>query len=155
MEARTSVNLLDLLTPSEIGAFVSGDLIGKIDRENEEEKVVDTMRKLGSYEIVICKYYDFFRFGHFDLAIYYNFTDVAKFVDSCCTVDNKLLLLSEDDYHNTRNLITAELVTMDNLSAIVMRMVSKNIKKENIGRKRYYSGSIDDKLLDCYSISKQ
>ena len=34
-------------------------------------------------------------------------------------------------------------------------MVEKSLKKEENNRKRYYSDCIEDKLLDCYTISKQ
>ena len=44
---------------------------------------------------------------------------------------------------------------MDYLQKIVMRMVEKPIKKEEQSKKRFYSDCIEDKLLDCYTISKQ
>lgn len=34
-------------------------------------------------------------------------------------------------------------------------MVEKPIKKEEQSKKRFYSDCIEDKLLDCYTISKQ
>lgn len=36
-----------------------------------------------------------------------------------------------------------------------MRMVEKPPKKEDNSRKRFYSECVDDKILDCYTISKQ
>ncbi len=65
-----------------------------------------------------------------------------------------MLLFEENDYHNYRNMITADLVTEDNLQKIVMRMVEKTSRKEDQSKKRYYSDFIDDKILDCYTISK-
>ncbi len=52
-------------------------------------------------------------------------------------------------------MITADLVTEENLQKIVMKMVEKSSKKEDQCKKRYYSDYIDDKILDCYTISKQ
>lgn len=36
-----------------------------------------------------------------------------------------------------------------------MHMVEKPIKKEEQSKKRCYSDFIDDKLLQCYTVSKQ
>jgi predicted kinase len=52
-------------------------------------------------------------------------------------------------------MLTADFVTSDNLHKIVMRMVEKTMKKEEQTKKRYYSDYIEDKMLDCYTISKQ
>lgn len=64
-------------------------------------------------------------------------------------------MFSENDYHNYRNSITAEFVTLDYLQRVVMRMVEKAPKKEENSKKRFYSECIEDKFLDCYTISKQ
>ena len=58
------------------------------------------------------------------------------------------------DYHNYRNFITSELVTLDCLRRIVMNMVEKPRKREEQSKKRFYSDAIDDKLFDCYTVSK-
>ena len=47
------------------------------------------------------------------------------------------------------------MVTDDNLQKIVMKMVEKTVRREEQSKKRFYSDYIEDKLLDCYTISKQ
>ena len=115
----------------------------------------EIIKRINNCEITITKNTDFLRFCNFDIAIYYTFTDVIKFVESCFTVKDKLLMFSETDYHNYRNLITSEFVTPEYLQKIVMKMVEKPPRKEELSKKRFYSDCIEDKLLDCYTISKK
>ena len=82
-------------------------MISKTESDKQEDRVFEVIRRIGNCEITIAKITDFLRFGSFDIAIYYSFTDVTKFVESCFTVKDKLLLFSENDYHNQRNLITS------------------------------------------------
>ena len=90
------------------------------------------------------------------MVIHYSFTDVLKFVESSFTTKEKLLIFSENDYHNCRNFITSEFVTNEYLQKIVMKMVERSNKKgEDNNKKRFYSDCIEDKLLDCYTISKE
>ena len=115
----------------------------------------EVIRRINNSEITISKNTDFLRFCNFDIAIYFSFTDVIKFVESCFTVKDKLLIFSETDYHNNRNWITSEFVTPEYMQKVVMKMVEKPVKKEEHSKKRFYSDCIEDKLLDCYTISKQ
>jgi hypothetical protein len=64
-------------------------------------------------------------------------------------------MFSHNDYHNHRNTITSELVTPEYLQKVVMKMVEKPLKAPEHSKKRFYSDCIEDKLLDCYTISKQ
>lgn len=155
MESKTSVSLYDYLTPNEMNSFLTDDMINKIDCDKEEEKIFELIKRINNCEITITKNTDFLRFCNFDIAIYFSFTDVVKFVESCFTTKDKLLMFSETDYHNYRNAITSEFVTQEYLQKIVMRMVEKPLKKEENNKKRFYSDCIEDKLLDCYTISKQ
>ena len=41
------------------------------------------------------------------------------------------------------------------MQKVVMKMVEKPAKKEEHSKKRFYADCIEDKLLDCYTISKQ
>ena len=155
LESKTSLSLYDYLTPSEMNSFLTEEMLSKIDCDKEEEKIFELIKRINSCDITITKNTDFLRFCNFDIAIYYSFTDVIKFVESCFTTKDKLLMFSENDYYNFRNSITAEFVTQDYLQKIVMRMVEKPIRKEEQSKKRFYSDCIEDKLLDCYTISKQ
>ena len=155
MESKTSVSLYDYLTPNEMNSFLTDDMINKIDCDKEEEKIFELIKRINNCEITITKNTDFLRFCNFDIAIYFSFTDVVKFVESCFTTKDKLLMFSETDYHNYRNAITSEFVTQEYLQKVVMRMVEKPVKKEENNKKRFYSDCIEDKLLDCYTISKQ
>lgn len=87
------------------------------------------IKRIANCDITIAKNTDFLRFCNFDVAVYYSFTDVIKFVESSFTTKEKLLLFEENDYHNYRNSITAELVTDDNLQKIVMKMVEKTVRR--------------------------
>jgi len=155
MESKTSLSLYDYLNATEMNSFLVDDMMDKIDCDKEEEKVFEIIKKINNCEITITKNTDFLRFCNFDIAIYYSFTDVIKFVESCFTVKDKLLMFSETDYHNYRNQITSEFVTPEYLQKIVIKMVEKPPRKEEQNKKRFYSDCIEDKLLDCYTISKK
>ena len=155
LESKTSFSLYDHLTPNEMNSFLVEDMMDKVESEKDEEKVFEVIKKINNNDITITKNTDFLRFCNFDIAIYYSFTDVIKFVESCFTVKEKLLIFSETDFHNYRNWITSEFVTPEYLQKVVMKMVEKPIKKEENSKKRFYSDCIEDKLLDCYTISKQ
>ena len=150
LESKTSINLYDYLTPTEMNSFLTEDMMDRLEVDKEEEKIFELIKRINCCEITITKNTDFLRFCNFDIAIYYTFTDVIKFVESCFTTKDKLLMFSENDYHNYRNYITSEF-----LQKIVMRMVEKPVKREEQSKKRFFSDCIEDKLLDCYTISKQ
>jgi len=63
-----------------MNSFVAEDMLDRTEREKEEEKVFELMRRVNSCEITISKNTDFLRFCNFDLTIYYSFTDVLRFV---------------------------------------------------------------------------
>lgn len=138
-----------------MNSFMAEEMLANLERDKEEEKIFDLIKKINNCDITIAKNTDFLRFCNFDISIYYSFTDVIKFIESSFTTKEKLLLFEENDYHNYRNMITADLVTEENLQKIVMRMVEKSSKKEDQSKKRYYSDYIDDKIFESYTISKQ
>lgn len=107
MESKTSLSLYDYLNATEMNSFLVDDMMDKIECDKEEEKVFEIIKRINNCEITITKNTDFLRFCNFDIAIYYSFTDVIKFVESCFTVKDKLLMFSEVDYHNIRNSITS------------------------------------------------
>lgn len=39
LESKTSINLFDYLTPNELSSFVPEDMLNKLDKDREEEKV--------------------------------------------------------------------------------------------------------------------
>ena len=54
----------------------------------------EVIKRINNSEITITKNTDFLRFCNFDIAVYFGFTDVIKFVESCFTVRDKLLVFS-------------------------------------------------------------
>lgn len=39
LESKTSINLFDYLSPSEMSNFVADDMLNKLERDKEEEKI--------------------------------------------------------------------------------------------------------------------
>ena len=70
-------------------------------------------------------------------------------------LSHRLLMLVDDDYYVVRNNITSDHLTTTNLMKIVMKIMEKNKKVDSTVYKRYYSGYMEDRLLDCYSICKE
>jgi hypothetical protein len=89
------------------------------------------------------------------LVVFYNFTDGKKFVEYCPGTKNKLLLFDEDDYHNFRNSLTSDYLNDSTLQKHIVKIIEKVQKKDAQIKKRFYSDYIDDRMLNCYSISKQ
>ncbi len=87
--------------------------------------------------------------------MFYNFTDVKKFIEYCPNVKNKLLLFDEDDYHNCRNQMTADYLNNSTLQRHIIKVIEKQQKKDSLAKKRFYSDYIDDRMLTNYSVSKQ
>jgi len=73
---------------------VPEEMLNKVDKDKEEEKVFELIKRINSCDITISKNTDFLRFCNFDIAIYYTFTDVPKYVESCFITKEKLLLFS-------------------------------------------------------------
>lgn len=117
------MSLYDYLTPTEMNSFLVNDMMDKSGADREEAKVFEVVKRVNNCDITITKNTDFLRFCNFDIAIYYSFTDVVKFVESCFTTKEKLLMFSETDYHGYRNWITSELVTDEYLQKVVLKMV--------------------------------
>ena len=66
------------------------------------------------------------------------------------------MLLVDEDYYHLRNSLTSDFVTNDNLYKIAMKLMEKPKKREESGGlKRCYSQHINDKILDCFSVSKE
>lgn len=104
---------------------------------------------------MISTYSDILKFENFDLVVFYSFADVRKFVECCPNVKNKLLLFDEDDYHNCRNLMTADYLNNSILQKHIVKIIEKQQKKDSLVKKRFYSDYIDDRMLTNYSVSKQ
>ena len=104
---------------------------------------------------MISTYSDILKFENFDLVVFYNFTDVKKFVECCPNAKNKLLLFDEDDYHNFRNSITADYLNNNTLQRHIVKIIEKQQKKDSQTKKRFYSDYVDDRILTNYSVSKQ
>ena len=155
MQSKTSINLFDYLTANDLNSYTPEDMLSKLQTERQEDRIFELIKRINNCEITLAKNADFLRFCNFDIAIYWSFTDVVKFVESSFTTKEKLLLFEENDYHNYRNFITADFVTLDNLEKIVMKMVEKTVKKDEQSKKRFYSDFVDDKILDCFTVSKQ
>lgn len=92
MESKTSINLFDYLTTTEMNSFIAEDMLSKLERDKEEEKIFELIKRINNCEITIAKNTDFLRFCNFDIAVYYSFTDVIKFIESSFTTKEKLLL---------------------------------------------------------------
>ena len=80
---------------------------------------------------------------------------MKKFVESCPNIKNKLLLFDEDDYHNFRNSLTSDYLSNSTLQKNIVKIIEKPQKKDGQTKKRFYSDYIDDRMLNCYSVSKQ
>lgn len=156
MDAKATVNLFDYVNPHDLNVFNGGDLFNRADKIKEEEKILEALKKIRSTsEVVISTYSDILKFENFDLVVFYNFTDVKKFVETCPNVKNKLLLFDEDDYHNFRNSMTSDYLNNSTLQKHIVKIIEKPQKKDNQTKKRFYSDYIDDRLMTNYSVSKQ
>ena len=116
---------------------------------------MEAVRKSKNFSITISKYFDALRFAHFDCILFFNFMDVPKFIEYCPDTPNRIALLVDDDYFKLRNEITCDYIGSESLVKIVMKIMEKPKKRETSSLKRFYSDCVDDKLFDCYSISKE
>ena len=155
LESKTCVNLFDYLSCSEASLMGCGEMLNRLDRELDEERIGELMRRVNSSEITISREMDWLKLCPFDMVVYYCFTDVPMFVESCFTTKDKLLLFAENDYHNYRNGLTADLTPMALLQRAVMLAVEKPVRPQEVTRKRCYSDYVDDRLLEPYTVSKQ
>ena len=80
MESKTSINLFDYLSSAEMNSFIAEDMLSKLEKDKEEEKIFELIKRINSSEITIAKNTDFLRFCNFDIAVYFSFTDVIKFI---------------------------------------------------------------------------
>ena len=76
-------------------------------------------------------------------------------MESAPDISHRLLLLSEEDYNIVRNNITSDHLTTINLMKVVMKIMEKPKQTETTSFKRFYSGAMDDRLLDRYSVYKE
>ena len=83
----------------------------------------DLMRRVNGSDITISREMDWLKLCPFDIVVNYCFTDVPTFVENCFTARDKLLLFDENDYHNYRNSLTAELTPIKFLQRAVMLAV--------------------------------
>ena len=66
------------------------------------------------------------------------------------------MLLVDEDYFTLRNVITSDYLPIDNLQRVAIKLLEKPKKKEESSTyKRCYSQHINDKLLECFSTSKE
>ena len=85
MESKTSINLFEYLSSAEMNSFIAEDMLSKLEKDKEEEKIFELIKRINSSEITITKNTDFLRFCNFDIAVYFSFTDVIKFIESSFT----------------------------------------------------------------------
>lgn len=75
-----------------MNSFIAEDMLSKLEKDKEEEKIFELIKRINNSEITIAKNNDFLRFCNFDIAVYFSFTDVIKFIESSFTTKEKLLL---------------------------------------------------------------
>jgi len=75
-----------------MNSFIAEDMLSKLEKDKEEEKIFELIKRINNSEITIAKNTDFLRFCNFDIAVYFSFTDVIKFIESSFTTKEKLLL---------------------------------------------------------------
>lgn len=51
-------------------------------------------------------------------------------------------------------MITSDLVTIDNLQKLVMKMIERQVTREQSSKKRSYSNCIEDRLMNTFTVSK-
>ncbi len=73
--------------------------------------------------MLVSTYSDILKFEQFDLVVFYSFTDVKKFVETCPNVKNKVLLFDEDDYHNFRNSLTSDYLNYTHLQKNIIKII--------------------------------
>ena len=155
LEAKTFVNLFDYLSSVEASQMGCEEMLGRVNRELDEEKVGELMKRVSNSDITISREMDWLKLCSFDIVIFYCFTDVPTFVESCFTAKEKLLLFAENDYHNSRNSLTTDITPITLLQRAVMLAVEKPTCPQEVTRKRCYSDYVDDCLLEPYTVSKQ
>lgn len=63
MDAKATVNLFDYVSYQQLQAFNGSELINKCDKVKEEEKIMDSLKKIRNFsEIVISTYSDILKF---------------------------------------------------------------------------------------------
>ncbi len=63
--------------------------MSKLEKDKEEDKIFELIKRINNSEITIAKNTDFLRFSNFDITVIFSFTDVIKLIESSFSIREK------------------------------------------------------------------
>jgi hypothetical protein len=91
-----------------------------------------------------------------ELVVVYNLTTLDKYLQISQLGKHTCGLVSNDDYHHTRNITSSALVDSTSLDRLLMNILDTNPDRTKDRKpQRFFSETLDDIMFKKFSVDKQ